>query len=335
MLIEKIGNFEEIHYIKNEWNQLVFLSKGRNIFLTYEWFYSWWKCFSEGKNLEIFLIRNDDKNLIGIAPMMKKDKIIKLIGSQEVSDYTDFIIANQKEKIFFRFFLKYLKEKRSEIENLELINVRDSSPTVQALPLIASDYNINCILKEIEVAPFLYLPSSYEEYLAKLSNKNRHELKRKLKRIESLDDLKIKKINNLKELRNSIDDFISLHKKSSPEKALFWNERTYCFFKEICNQFSPNKWIELYFLIYKDKIISSLLIFSYSENLYFFNSAYDKEFSWYSPGLYLFNYCIRQAILDKKIKIDFLRGGEKYKYNFGAEKSNLYKLNLKLKNNQK
>ncbi len=326
MLIESVRDFGKIEEIKKEWNKILFSSKENNIFLTYEWFSSWWKCFSKGKNLEILLVK-ENKELVGIAPLMIENGIVKFIANHEVSDYCDFIVSIQKKEIFYKSILNYFKN----YPKLELINIRESSPTLKFLLKFSDKYNFVCKSYEIEKAPYLILPSSYEEYLKKLSSKNRHELKRKLRRAELLKDLKIRKINNFNELQSSIKIFIDFHKNSSPKKSSFWKNNTYCFFIEICKQFALRKWIELYFLIHKERIISSLLSFTYFSTIYLFNSAYDKNFSQYSPGVYLFNYKIRKAISENKNEIDFLRGEEKYKYNFGAIARKLYKLVLHLK----
>lgn len=74
--------------------------------------------------------------------------------------------------------------------------------------------------------------------------------------------------------------------------------------------------------------MAALLNFSYSDQILFYNVAFNKDFSRYSPGLFLFNHCIKQAISKGKKKADFLRGREKYKYYFGAEDSKIFRLIL-------
>jgi len=67
---------------------------------------------------------------------------------------------------------------------------------------------------------------------------------------------------------------------------------------------------------------------SYLDKFYLFNSAFERSFSQYNPGLYLFNHLISEAILRNKKEIDFLRREERYKYELGAKGRKLYKIIL-------
>ncbi len=340
MKIECIRDSESLEGLKDSWNELLFSSEQNCLFFTHEWISSWWKSFSEDNSLEILLFKDEKGNLVGIAPFMtkgglgesspyNKGKILCFIASQEVSDYCDVIVHNEKREEFYEGVLDYLKANYPDVEKIELMNIKASSPTLSFLPRLATGHGYSSSFDETEVAPMLELPSSYEVYLASLSKKNRHELRRKLRRVESLEGVKITKITDTKELRSYLETFIALHKEGSPEKEKFWGKKGMSdFFNEITFRFSLQKWVGLYLLFYEDKVMAALLNLSYSNQVYFYNVAFNKDFARYSPGLFLFNHCIKQAISEGKKKADFLRGREKYKYYFGAEDSKIFRLVL-------
>jgi len=331
MRVKRISDFKSFQNLKTSWNKLLLSSEENFIFLTHEWFYSWWKCFSEGKSLEILLFKDEQGKLIGIAPLMAEENTLSFIASQEVTDYCDFIIVKGRAEEFYENLLAYLKIHYAGIKRIELMNIKYSSPSCRLLPQIAPKHNFSCSVFEIEVAPGVVLPSSYEDFLRHLSRKNRHELRRKLRRIDNLQGKKTVKVIDPKGLQTSIETFIDLHRKSTLSKQEFWEKKGMSdFFREIILRFSSKRWIELNFLLYEDKIMASLLNFFYEDQIYFYNIAYNKDYSWYSPGLFLFNFCIKQAITDKKKKVDFLRGREKYKYYFGAKESKIFCLTLTL-----
>ena len=324
MKVECIRDFESLEELKDLWNELLFSSDQNYIFLTHEWISSWWKCFSEENSLEILIFKDEEGSLEGIAPFMIKNKILRFIASQEVSDYCDVITHKERRREFYENLLSYFKKNYSDVEKIELMNIKSSSPTLSFLPRLAPEHGFSSSCTEAEVAPLLELPSSYENYMKGLSKKNRHELQRKLKRIESLEGVKITKVTDTKELQSFLETFIALHKEGSPSKERFWKEDGVSdFFQEIAFRFSLQKWIELNLLFYEDRIMAALLNFSYSDQILFYNVAFNKDFARYSPGLFLFNHCIKQAISEGKRKADFLRGREKYKYYFGAEQSSL------------
>jgi CelD/BcsL family acetyltransferase involved in cellulose biosynthesis len=209
------------------------------------------------------------------------------------------------------------------------MNVPSSSSTLDDLPRLAPKYGFSCAKEEVEVAPVLELPVSYEVYLENLSKKKRHELRRKLRRMGFLDGIRVEKITDTKNLRTYLDIFIALHKQGSTSKAKFWKKpKMTAFFHEMANRFSLREWIELNVLFYEDRILASLLNFSYSDRIYSYNVAFDRDFAWYSPGIFLFDHCIQEAISTGKKISDFLRGREEYKYYFGAKDSKIFRLIL-------
>lgn len=56
---------------RNEWNELLKRSKSDQLFLSWEWQSSWWKIFSDSKNMELrlYVATADDGTLLGIAPL--------------------------------------------------------------------------------------------------------------------------------------------------------------------------------------------------------------------------------------------------------------------------
>ena len=69
------------------------------------------------------------------------------------------------------------------------------------------------------------------------------------------------------------------------------------------------------------------LNFDYRDSILVYNSGYDPEkYAWLSPGIVLLSYCIQWAIESGRAKFDFLRGDEEYKFRFGAEPTEIYRL---------
>ncbi len=330
MKIERITSLESLDKIQEEWDDFLFSLEHKCIFLTQEWFVSWWKSFSEDNSLEILVFTDENKDIAGIAPFMIKDKSIRFIANQEVSDYCDFITKKEKRREFYENLLGYLKKNYSQMEGVELINVHQSSPTLSLLPGLAKSHGFSYAYRDIEVAPVLSLPASYESYLDLLGKKNRHELRRKLKRVETLDKIRALKVTDPKELKIHTEGFIKLHQNSTSSKENFWRKKGMTgFFRELIYRFSLKGWIELRLLLYGKKAIAALLNFSFFDRLYFYNSTYDKEYARYSPGLFLFHQSLREAIQEQKREADFLRGDEKYKYNFGAKDNKIFQILLR------
>jgi CelD/BcsL family acetyltransferase involved in cellulose biosynthesis len=329
MKIEKIKSIHRFKEIRDTWNGLLYSCEHNSIFLTHQWFYSWWRWLSQGKSLEILLFRNRSGTPVGIAPLMSEKDILCFMASREVTDYCDFIIGDGKEEEFFEALLDFFRAQYPETHKISLINLKQTSKTLLFLPQLAAKYDFSCTVSESEVAPVLSLPASHEDFLAHMSRKNRHDLKRKLRRMEELEGTKMVRIVDAVGLQNSVSSFIQLHRRSDASKEEFWQAQGMAdFFREIVIQFSPRGWVELFFLEHDENIIAALLNFIYEDQILFYNVAYNKDYAWYSPGLLLFHQRLKEAIQEGKKEADFLRGREKYKYYFGAKESKIFDLTL-------
>lgn len=328
MRIHNIQNFKDFHRLENIWNPVVSASSFNSIFLSYEWFLSWWQSLSGKNTLEILIITEGDET-VGIAPLMRNDDSLYFIASREVTDYCDFIFPQDKYQFYLNESIKFVHRNLPGITRLELINIPSDSTTLALLPKFAAEYGYSGSSFECETTSTLSLPTTYTEYLAGLGRKCRHELRRKMKHMDSLPGIRIAKITQDKDLRFALDDFIGLHKASHPDKAEFWgNPGMVDFFKCLTHLFSQNSWIELNLLYKANSLMAGLLNFRYKDRIYFYNTAYDPEYASYSPGIYLFINSIKQAIEEKKKIADFLRGQEKYKFDFGAKKNTIHDLEL-------
>jgi CelD/BcsL family acetyltransferase involved in cellulose biosynthesis len=329
MKIGRIEDFKTFLKLREEWNTLLFSSKQNSLFLTHEWFSAWWKSFGEGYSMEVLLYRNDDGSLAGVAPLMAKNRNLHLIASREVSDYCDFFSLPERREDFFKDLLEYFKDSVGDLNKFEFINIKSSSPTLFFLPRLASEYGFAYTIHEEEEVPGMELPASFEDYLGRLSRKNRHEVRRKLKRTESLGGIRIKRTTDPGELLSSIDGFIALHRESNPSKRRFWEKRGMMhFFHELIIQLAPRGWVELNVLYAGNETAAGLLNFSYADEVLFYNSAFSPMFSSYNPGFYLFIQSIKEAVSEKKKRADFLRGREKYKYYFGGKTGKIFDLTL-------
>ncbi|MCJ7582240.1 MAG: GNAT family N-acetyltransferase, partial [Candidatus Aminicenantes bacterium] len=315
MRIEKISTLEKLIEVRGEWNTLLESSSQNCVFLSNEWFCAWFESFGESYPLCVLLFRDHKNRLFGAAPLMETCEGQKFIASQEVTDYCDFIVERGKEELFYINFLEYWQKENWQNSPLLLENIREGSPTLSILSRMADEHQLENSVRESDVALSLDLPLTYEEYLKNLVRKNRHELQRKKRKIDSLSGVFHKRVNDPVGVRNYIDLFIDMHGKRSSSKRKFWHKKGMVeFFRTITALFSENGWIEFNAVHFQDEPAAILLNFIYHDEIHFYNIAFEPKYSPFSPGIYLFNQSIRQAIEDKLRRADFLRGREKYKY---------------------
>ena len=176
--------------------------------------------------------------------------------------------------------------------------------------------------EEVDVAPFLNLPASWDEYLFQLGRHDRHELRRKIRRLEKAGAFKICHEGGVAEG----DEFFRLMKISGEDKRSFLSPDMTRFFQDVISVFSPKKMLSLCFLKIKGENIAAVLSFVYRNDVLLYNSGFNPQFYKLAPGLILTAYLIKQSIENGIKRFDFLRGGERYKYNLGGKDRKLYKI---------
>lgn len=326
MRATRISDFSEFISLRKDWNELAERFSHRSVFLTHEWFSTWWSSFGEGRTLSIYRVENEGR-ILGYAPLMRYGDTLSFMAGEDVSDYCDFLYDEGRAEVFFQALMDAVLGEKS-IRKLDLINIKMVSPTIGALTGWAARKEVSCDVVPMEVTPVLELPASYEQFLRELNRKHRHEIRRKLRRAGGLPELQFKSTG-----RNTsdgdIEAFIDLHRRYGGPKLEFWKKQGMdIFFNTLFNELAARRWARLDSLFSGGNLAASILIFEYGRETSLYNMAYSREYSSYNPGYYLLNNAIESAIRKQQKSVNFLRGREKYKYEFGAEDYSIVSLTL-------
>ena len=163
------------------WDDLVAASRLRSPFLSWTWQCEWSRTFAEQRRLEIRCVEDDGGELVALLPLYESAPgVIELIGGADVSDYLDLIAVKGREE---EAWTALLQSRTADTTEWLLHAVPEASPTVSALPTLASAWGLMASASVEERCPVLALPPSWEAYLARLSGKHRHELQRKMRRL--------------------------------------------------------------------------------------------------------------------------------------------------------
>ncbi len=309
--------------LAHEWNALLGRAPIDCVFYTWEWQKTWWNAYQPGELL-ILTCRNNDK-LVGIAPLFitesARGKSTQIIGCVDVTDYLDFIIDRDHLQPALAAFAEFLYDQRASIGLLDLCNIPANSPTRQLLPGLLAERGFAVEVEQQEVCPVISLPGDWRSYLASLDKKQRHEVRRKIRRIQGSErEVDWYIVNGQHDLSGEIDTFVRLMAASDPEKERFLqdagNQR---FFRAIVPLMQERGWLQLNFLTVDDAPAASYINFLYGDRVMVYNSGHAHQtYGDLSPGIVLLAYNIRHAIEQGFQYYDFLRGDEAYKYRMGG-----------------
>ena len=162
----------------------------------------------------------------------------------------------------------------------------------------------------------LSLPSTYEEWLASIGKKERHEVRRKRRRFTA-------EFGEIKVVRNgsdAIDMFCAMHRTSHGEKGTFMTDKMQRYFEELI----VSSGASIHTLTCDEIPRANAFGFETGEGYFFYNSAYDIDASMASPGIVLLASMIEAQIERGARVFDFLKGSERYKFKHGAAPRPLY-----------
>lgn len=326
MRVELYTEREAFLALRDEWNRLLVSSPSDTIFLTWEWQSLWWEIFGRGHQLLLLTARHEEE-LVGIAPLFyAHEGVIRLVGGIEISDYLDIIALSGHEREVWSAFLAYLLEECSW-ETLDLHNLPATSPTREVLFSLAKGHGLKVEAALEDVCLLISLPKTWEGYLQMLDRKQRHELRRKLRKAQREARVEWYLVSEDTDLASEMEEFLDLHQRSSPHKDQFMDQAMQRFFKAMAKSAFEAGWLRLGFILINDLKMASLLCFDYGDSILLYNSGYDPErYRALSPGVLATAHCIEEAIQQKKKVFDFLRGSEEYKYRFGAQDTEIYRL---------
>jgi CelD/BcsL family acetyltransferase involved in cellulose biosynthesis len=327
---------EAFEQLRPEWNALLHNSAADTPFLTYEWQKTWSDCLCSCEGELHLLTVRDGGALLGIAPLFvlsepDKDnqprRLLRLIGSVDASDYLDLVAARGREREVFCAMLDALE--RSETwDAIDLWNVPEASPTRALLPELIAPRGWTLLDEKQVVCPIIRLPVQFEDYVQSLDKKERHELRRKLRRAEATEGVSWYAItgeDHTHDLDEAAEAFIALMMKSRLDKSDFMTDDMRRFFHQMIRATHDGGFLHLAFMEVNGVKAATYLSFDYNRKRLVFNSGLETEgFQALSAGIVLVARIIEEAIQRGYTEFDFLRGAEKYKYQLGAKDTWIY-----------
>jgi CelD/BcsL family acetyltransferase involved in cellulose biosynthesis len=299
-----------------EWQELLTHSSSNHIFFTPQWQKSWWQVFGGGFEFTLLSIYKGTQ-LVGIAPLKRQDKTLSFIGSSDVCDYMDFVVRAGYEDYFLSRLIEYLE--RLDWKSLELDSVLPDSFTFKYLAPFMRQKGHRVEINQSNVSPQLFLPANWEDYFTLLKTKDRHEVRRKLRRLEQGNAVNYLTVTEPAQMPGAMESFFSLFQLSNPEKANFMTGQKREFFTAMVSSLAEKGNIRLSFLEVDGVRGAATLCFDYNKDIYLYNSAYNPAYSSLSVSLLLEVYDIQDAIKNGKKRFDFLSGNEPYKYDLGGQ----------------
>ena len=320
------------------WNALVEQSIADTPFSRFEYLNQWWETLGGGEWTRqrvglVLVSATENEQLIGIAPLFITEydgqQALMLVGSIEISDYLDLIVRDQDLSRFLSGLLDFLSlQPDIHWSAIDWYNLPDTSPTLAALKTEAEKRGWTHHEEIYRPTPRIPLNGSFEDYLARIDKKQRHEIRRKMRRAaESEKNVRFYVVDPAGDIDSEIDAFFHLMLQS-PEKKQFLHPAMHEQMTVTIQNAHKHGYLWLAFLEVDGTRTAASLNFDYRNKLWGYNSGVSNEHRELSPGWVLLAHTIQWCCENGRYEFDFMRGDEEYKYRFGGV--NTYVMRVKV-----
>ena len=332
MHVQVLTSASVFRELEDEWLQLLSQMPFQSIFFTPQWHATWWRHFGGDRQLQVLAVRSVSGELQGLAPLMTTNGTampprLQCVGDLELCDYLDVLVAPAHQHEVGQALVAYLAAQVSDDMELCLPNLSRRSLTPGLLRDGLSAHGMTVEMAQVETCPAVALPEDWDTYLAGLRGKDRHEMRRKMRRAAATARLEYLLSDDRAGLEANLDTFFALHRLSREHaKRHFMTATKEAFFRDMAWELWVQGWLDLACLQADGVPVAALCCFTYGSTYAAYNATYHPDYGHLSAGILLFADRIHSAITRRFTCFDFLRGDEAYKYRFGATDRPLYQL---------
>jgi hypothetical protein len=211
---------------------------------------------------------------------------------------------------------------------VDLRRLRAADPVLPALhsafDRLASSHGWQVIREPEDVCPVISVgDGDWDGYLGTLDKKARHEIRRKLRRAQAAGELSVE---IAAPTPAAVDGFIELHTRRFGGEGLFppteGGARSRRFVHRLAELEAAEPdggMLHIAQVRSGERLIFAVLAFDDGQTCYLYNAGMDPDAADLSPGITGTALYLRDRIEAGRRRFDFLRGGEEYKYEWGAQ----------------
>jgi len=298
------------------WERVLQADTEAGVFCTPQWHQAWWESLGSG-DLNIVCVWDDDEP-IAVFPTctcVDEDGLLSLLGSQDVTDEQIPIAVPGREADALRFFADWVFDDGG-FSRLRLHSVPEGNRWMRVVSEVADAAGFAFASEQVDVAPAIALPKSFDEYLASLGGHDRHELRRKRRRIGELGEWRVRRADDVG-WEADLSAFFEFHRQAPGEKAGFFTPERERFFRRLAADLFLFGLARLDVLELNDEPVACTFAYDYRGTLALYNSSFRPDLAKHAPGMVLVGCLIEQSIDVGHHTFDFLRGDEPYKKRFG------------------
>jgi len=248
-------------------------------------------------------------------------------GASYHADYATILAAPADLPAVADALVAYLSapSERRPWDVVDLRRLRCWDPTAEALAAAFRAREVDggwtLDLEREDVCPVVSFPAGMDmdAYLATLDKKVRHEIRRKVRRAQAIGEVRL---DDSPDPLADLETFIELHQKKWGADGLFpdtpGGAQSRVLFQRLFELHGADGPLRLSFLSVAGRRIAAGIHYDTAEGYLYYNAGVDPDARDLSPGVLMIHGLVERALAAGVRRLDFLRGNEPYKYDWGA-----------------
>jgi len=325
-----LSTLEDLARRKSDWDRLAAADSRDGMFRGYDWNVLWLKHVAPQVTPHVIEITRRSGEVVGIVPLCRrtyKDSVFRFrslgFTGREVTcgDFLDILAAPGYKDRVLSCVLGYLVKALRRNEMLVVGECLQGSDTAQRLSEWVGERRLRARWQEERLAPYIELPSTFDEYVRTLSRNTRSNLRRRERQLLEEQGYTIERLRGPEEVLPQLPHLFRLHETrwhSLGQKGVFVQPGFCEFLQAFIAEAHPRTETDLYLMCTASEPIAAILFFRWGEAILYYQSGWDPASpgARLSPNLVLFGRAIRDAIAEGYRYFEFLRGDEPFKGKF-------------------
>ncbi|MFI5261619.1 MAG: GNAT family N-acetyltransferase [Candidatus Limnocylindrales bacterium] len=303
------------------WDALLARTLRATPFSRWTWHRAWWDAYGTEARPAYVACEDDQGTLRAIVPLMERQGLV-FMGASYHGDYATILGDPSDLPAAAAAVAAGLAG-----QPVDLRRLRHDDPALPALEVA-----LGLPREQEDVCPTVTVDAGldWEGYLGSLDKKDRHEIRRKVRRAESTAAARFEMVEPTPE---AVETFMRLHDARWGELGLFpatpAGDRSRTFVRRLAELEAaegPGRQLQLGQYTVGERLIFASVGFHDADTCYFYNAGMDPAARDLSPGVTGAAAYLRYELEHDCRRFDFLRGSEPYKYEWGARDVPIFRL---------
>ncbi len=309
--IDMIETEAEVLRLREAWHDLLAECPAPNVFLSFEWFWPWWRHFGDAQCV-IYRAREAGR-LIGLLPMRRDHRSVLGIRVPVLRSMTnvhspryDLVVRRDRVAEVLRAWLEHLRQEAGWVA-IELAYVPAESTTAMRLRDAARGRRLRVGMARHLVSPRLDVKGGFEDYLATRSKSFRDEVRYKERRLERLGGVAVEEVRNGQALPEALDTMFRVEAagwKGEQGSAIRSSPVQEGFYRDVARLSAERGWLRLYLLKVDGDTVAANYALQYGTTFNTLKIGYLPSYAKYSP----------MVVLRKRVLNGLFREGEVHRF---------------------